>query len=495
MLESGGRHTIVPIAISYERTPEQKNFASEGGMTAKSGLGVDGLFDWALNVVRGRVKLGRVKISANGVIPFSAQSNIKHTVRLLQDLQCQNVMMSDYHIEAGAKCLSVDRETLRQALVDCGAKFWEGPASDALPPTTMAENWSVCLQFGHCFASALEERHPSKWSSWLFASASPNGRECTPAVSAVTDAFHAAFKEAERGATAALEWLQEQGFDGSQLLAEHVFSYYDDEKFPPAPLCGEAVRIVLERAKLETVKGEGAAEGGADDEVEEAGVAGDEEAFGAWGYRDSKFVFTEKKTVMMRSKRYGVGGKPLPKLIKYFEEEMGVTINVAREKLPAPRVNSKIVVQGSTLSLEQRQSLERVCECSYDDRIRVRHGYGHSQSDIYALRQKKIAGRVPDAVCYVKNEEDCKSLIKVAEKEGLVLVPFGGGTNVAQMLLCPSKEKERRCIVSVDTRKLNRVLWVDEANGLAKIEAGMTGKEIGEELGKRGFTLGHEPDR
>ena len=533
LLESGGRHTIVPISISYERTPEQGSFASEGGLAAKSGLQPSGLFDWACSAALGRVKLGRVMISANGIIPFSEKSNIRHTVGLLQELQSQNVLVSGYHIEAGSKCLGVDKEVLRTALVDAGCKFWEGeakPGQQPLPPETLAENWSVCLQFGHCFCEALEKRHPSTWTSWLFYSGTGgSGRAITAAVGEVADALHLRFTEAEKGAEEALGWLVERGFDAAELTPEHVFGYYDREKFPPAPLCGEAVRVVLQRSKQrqqqqqmkkETLSLEEEEEGAAEEKKEseaikpkgsdargeeEGGSEGegdssadpagkDEEAFGAWGFADSKFVFTDKKTVAMKSDRYSIGGRPMPKLLKFLEDEMGVAINVAREKLPPPKRGSRVAVHGSGLSTGQRRSLEAAAEVSYDARVRVRHGHGHSQSDIYAVRQKKVEGRVPDAVVFVRSEDECRAVIEVAQEEGIVLVPYGGGTNVAQCLLCPGRDREERCIVSVDMRKLNKVLWVDRVNNLARIEAGITGRELNEQLGALGFTIGHEPD-
>jgi alkyldihydroxyacetonephosphate synthase len=72
------------------------------------------------------------------------------------------------------------------------------------------------------------------------------------------------------------------------------------------------------------------------------------------------------------------------------------------------------------------------------------------------------------------------------------LVPFGGGTNVTDALRCP--DGERRSIVSLDMRSMNRVLWIDPHNGTACIQAGATGLEIEEQLGRHGWTLGHEPD-
>ena len=60
--------------------------------------------------------------------------------------------------------------------------------------------------------------------------------------------------------------------------------------------------------------------------------------------------------------------------------------------------------------------------------------------------------------------------------------------------MCPDLQVEPRPIISVDTRRLNRILWVNEEDGLAHVEAGITGRELVEQLTLRGLTIGHEPD-
>jgi alkyldihydroxyacetonephosphate synthase len=49
-------------------------------------------------------------------------------------------------------------------------------------------------------------------------------------------------------------------------------------------------------------------------------------------------------------------------------------------------------------------------------------------------------------------------------------------------------------IISVDLTRLNRILWIDQVNHMANIQAGATGRQIAAQLRAHGFTLGHEPD-
>lgn len=48
-----------------------------------------------------------------------------------------------------------------------------------------------------------------------------------------------------------------------------------------------------------------------------------------------------------------------------------------------------------------------------------------------------------------------------------VLIPFGGGTNVTESLMCNPEEK--RSIVSVDMTRMNKIKWVDKSNMMACI--------------------------
>jgi alkyldihydroxyacetonephosphate synthase len=81
--------------------------------------------------------------------------------------------------------------------------------------------------------------------------------------------------------------------------------------------------------------------------------------------------------------------------------------------------------------------------------------------------------------------------VKLAVKHNVALIPFGGGTNVSQSLLCMPNEK--RMIVSVDMARMNKIKWVDKVNMLACVEAGIIGIELDKELEKYNVVMGHEP--
>jgi alkyldihydroxyacetonephosphate synthase len=110
---------------------------------------------------------------------------------------------------------------------------------------------------------------------------------------------------------------------------------------------------------------------------------------------------------------------------------------------------------------------------------------------MWAIKHGRIE-RIPDLVVRPETDAEVETIIELARQHDVCLIPYGGGTNVTDALRCPADE--RRSIVSVDLRRMNRVLWLDPENRVACIEAGANGREIAEQLGRHGFTLGHEPD-
>ena len=125
------------------------------------------------------------------------------------------------------------------------------------------------------------------------------------------------------------------------------------------------------------------------------------------------------------------------------------------------------------------------------DDDRIVHTYGKSVRDLLRLRSGDIP-RVPDVVVYPGSEEEVQLVVDRAVAANAVLIPFGGGSNISGSLQAPAEET--RPVISVDMGRMNRVLSVDEESGLARIQAGVLGPDLEEQLGALGWTLGHFPD-
>jgi alkyldihydroxyacetonephosphate synthase len=209
------------------------------------------------------------------------------------------------------------------------------------------------------------------------------------------------------------------------------------------------------------------------------------ERFDGWGYTDSGLDL-ENNGVKLIGARYEMSGKRLPNLLTWangilktelvlqpeFEVHDLSAISPARE-LPA------FIAALGSIGYTQ------------EDNARRRHGHGHSLEEVHAIRHGRLT-RVPDIILYPVSETQVQTLVQLAKEHHVLLVPFGGGSNVSHALACPPNDP--RPIASVDMRRMNKIISIDKENRVAHIEAGIVGSDLQAELEKHGFTIGHEPD-
>lgn len=125
------------------------------------------------------------------------------------------------------------------------------------------------------------------------------------------------------------------------------------------------------------------------------------------------------------------------------------------------------------------------------DMDRILRAYGKSTRDLWRLRHGRI-DYAPDAVVVPVTEEETAAVIALAGRLGAVIIPFGGGSNVAGCL--ESVAPDGRPVISADLRAMNRVLAVDTVSGLARVQPGILGPDLEAALNEVGMTLGHFPD-
>ena len=211
-----------------------------------------------------------------------------------------------------------------------------------------------------------------------------------------------------------------------------------------------------------------------------------------WGFKDSSFIINDDNTVTFTGKRYeGISGERLPYLIPFVTKVLNTDI----KKEPYFKEKEKKYVTERKINqdfVNDIKSFFNDDQISFSDEERVLHSHGQNSPDeVFKVLYDKLE-KFTDIVVYVENEEDVINLIEKAKKHNVCLVPYGGGTNVTNALQLP--ENEERMIVSVDTRRLNKIISIDTKNLLIEVEAGITGKHLEEELQKKGFTVGHHPD-
>lgn len=174
------------------------------------------------------------------------------------------------------------------------------------------------------------------------------------------------------------------------------------------------------------------------------------------------------------------------KFKEWVENVIGIDINNVSE--PQRELTIDPIVENAAF-IEEIKS--KVDEINTNKMTRIFHSHGHSLQELFLLRNSKFP-RTVDYVIYITTHGQAEQLIEAAKKHNVVLIPFGGGTNVTESLMCQPGEK--RSIVSVDMTRMNKIKWVDKNNMIACIEAGIIGKDMEKELSKFGMMVGHEPD-
>jgi alkyldihydroxyacetonephosphate synthase len=120
---------------------------------------------------------------------------------------------------------------------------------------------------------------------------------------------------------------------------------------------------------------------------------------------------------------------------------------------------------------------------------RVCHARGQSFPDLVALRSGQIPV-FPDGVAYPLSAVDVRALLDYAAAVGARLIPYGGGTSVVGHI---TPQPGAAPVLTVDMRRMNRLLDLDAQNGLAQFGAGVAGPDLEAQLRAHGYTLGHYP--
>jgi alkyldihydroxyacetonephosphate synthase len=127
----------------------------------------------------------------------------------------------------------------------------------------------------------------------------------------------------------------------------------------------------------------------------------------------------------------------------------------------------------------------------FDNFERLLHTYGKSFRDLWRVRNG-IVKWAPDCVCYPQSEEDVIQILKQAHEHNVVVIPFGGGSNIAGCL--EARDEEDRMILSLDMTKMEKLVALDKQSKTATVQAGIMGPQLEKLLNEQGLTLGHFPD-
>jgi alkyldihydroxyacetonephosphate synthase len=497
-------YIIIPLTINYEGIPDEESLVTEANSGCAKKMSLTKLTNWLYRIYSGTVNIGRVYVSASGPLRMhhSIGSDVNELAYAIQSHQQSQMLVSNYHVRATSLALGMSEEAVLEAMSELGCNFW--PESDDMqmylqPPDNCDLQWTAMLQLSHLLGPYLSTSH-RLWSSWTCPASDRSDAKvatCKALIELLTKLTES-FDLAQNEVDLVFNYLQSKGFDTPE--EKHVVQYLPVELQLPLFLMQVVVKDKFANASGPSrfVRRQNAEQ---ITPAFQAGDSSDTEAFGAWGYQDSCFVLNVKhdgsKSVTMKGSRYSISGKPISRLASFIEEELNIVIDPTSLTFPIRRDFRSI--QESSLCTENVKQLVALLG---DDENRVslrvvdraRHGTGHSQEDMFALRTESAGFRVPDAVVWPKRNKEVQSLVTLAAHNSWCLIPFGGGTNVTHATHCPSRDIDPRPMISVDMKLMCRILWVNEEDGLVHVEAGITGSALIESIEKRGFTIGHEPD-
>jgi alkyldihydroxyacetonephosphate synthase len=155
---------------------------------------------------------------------------------------------------------------------------------------------------------------------------------------------------------------------------------------------------------------------------------------------------------------------------------------------------SEFEVPAGRLEPAQREALVAIVGAENlrdDDEYRVVHSFGRSLPDLFRVRHGDFA-RLVDAVVYPADEEEVAAVLRLVLEQDLVLIPYGGGSCISGSVT--PEVDEQRPILTMNLGRLDRVLEIDDTAGLARVQAGLYGPDLEEQLNALGWTMGHFPD-
>jgi alkyldihydroxyacetonephosphate synthase len=188
--------------------------------------------------------------------------------------------------------------------------------------------------------------------------------------------------------------------------------------------------------------------------------------FWGWGYEDEGSTAAQQdKIAALLGARFGIAPPtPLP------------TPRLEDIALRAPRVVPPA-------------ALAAICSDSPFDR--AAHTYGKSFRDVVRAYARDFANP-PDLVAFPRDEAEVVAVLDWATAARIAAVPYGGGSSVVGGVE-PPRDGDYRGALSIDLGRLDRVLEIDPVGRAARIQGGVLGPALEDQLRPHGYTLRHFP--
>jgi len=125
--------------------------------------------------------------------------------------------------------------------------------------------------------------------------------------------------------------------------------------------------------------------------------------------------------------------------------------------------------------------------CRQDNWERAYHSYGNDRT------LHGPFGRYPnppDVVAHPRDEAELEAVLEWCSDSGYCTIPYGGGSSVVGGVTPPA---DAGPVVTIALDELDRVLEIDPVSRAARIQAGVFGPALEDQLRPAGFTLRHFP--
>jgi alkyldihydroxyacetonephosphate synthase len=188
--------------------------------------------------------------------------------------------------------------------------------------------------------------------------------------------------------------------------------------------------------------------------------------FWGWGYEDA-----------------GPSEEQAAGIAKTLAERFGVAIDL----VAPPRVD-EIALRPPRVA--PPGALRAICSEAPHDRLG--HTYGKGFRDVVRALRRNFSP-APDWVAFARDERDVAAVLDWCTSARLACIPYGGGSSVVGGVEARALGDHYGGVVSLDLGRLDRVLDIDRASRAARIQGGVLGPALEDQLRPHGLTLRHYP--
>jgi alkyldihydroxyacetonephosphate synthase len=175
------------------------------------------------------------------------------------------------------------------------------------------------------------------------------------------------------------------------------------------------------------------------------------------------------------------------------EQARGVVATLAQrfgaalELAPAPRVDE---IALAAPRAKPPGALRAIC--SDDPHERLAHTYGKGFRDVVRALRRDFSP-APDWVAFPRDEGEVAAVLDWCTDARLAVIPYGGGSSVVGGVEARGLTDRYAGVVSLDLGRLDRVVEIDRTSRAARVQAGVLGPALEDQLRPQGLTLRHYP--